>query len=289
MGIASLDDKKGFDMAKFAGLFTGLCLLLFLVLPGPVQSAEEAELMERWLVTDSLSKRTVDHTLWEKFLTSYLTANDAGAVVFDYGAVGDLDLEALTSYIEILSRTDVDRLNRLEQKAFWINAYNAIVVSVALSEYPVKSINDIGGWFLAPGPWQAKRFRVYQINLSLNDIYHRILRPIWNDPRIHYALSCGALGCPAPKATPYKGETIESDLDMAARIFINQGPAILFIKGNGINISRIYDWYEEDFGASDGEILDHIRSLADENLARQLAPVIKISGHGFDWALNDQR
>ncbi len=289
MGNAHLDDKRGFDKVSFPGFFAGLCLLLFLVLAGPAQSAENAELMERWLVNDSLSKRTVDHTPWEKFLTTYLGTNATGAVIFDYGAVGGPDQEALANYIENLSRTDVDRLNRLEQKAFWINAYNAIVVSIALSEYPVKSINDIGGWFLAPGPWQAKRFRVYQIDLSLNDIYHRILRPIWNDPRIHYALSCGALGCPAPKATPYTGKTIESDLDMAARIFINQGPAILFIKGDGINISRIYDWYEEDFGASDSEIVDHIRSLAEENLAWQLAPVIKISGHGFDWALNDQR
>ena len=275
--------------SRLMGILASAIILFALLLPQAALPAEEADLMERWLESDSLSSRTVDHAPWQAILATYASTNDAGEFGFDYGAVSEADKTVLNNYIATLSRTDVDRLKREEQLAYWINAYNAIVVSIVLADYPVKSINDIDGWFLSPGPWKAKRFRVYQIDLSLNDIYHRILRPIWNDPRIHYALGCAARGCPAISPAPYTGASIENDLEAAARAYINRGPAVLFIKGNGATISRLYDWYEQDFGRSDAEIMDHIRSFADDTLMQQLAPVEKISGHGFDWALNTPR
>lgn len=274
---------------KISVFFTGLLVVLFLNISPPPRAAENAELMERWLVSDSLSTRVVDHSAWAEILGAYLVAGEGGQAGFNYGAVTPQDRGLLDGYIRMLSRVDVDRLNRAEQMAYWINAYNALIVSIVLSEYPVKSINDIGGWFFSPGPWKEKRFRVYLIRLSLNDIYHRILRPIWQDRRVHYAISCAANGCAALNPTPYSGATIEADLELGAYRFINDGPAILTFKGEAITASRIYEWYAADFGGSDQAILSYLKSVARNEMALELALIERISGHGFDWSLNDAR
>jgi len=272
----------------FPRLIPRVLLALAVVLfAAPAGAAEKPNLMERWQVNDSLSHREVNHGAWQTLLDRYLVNSGNGETGFDYGAVSEEDRQALQEYIAMLGRVDVDRLNHNEQMAYWINAFNALVVAIILEDYPVRSINDIGGSFFSPGPWKEKRFRVYLIDLSLNDIYHRILRPIWEDNRIHYALSCGARGCASLAAKAYAGKIIEEDLEVAKSAFINDGPAVLQIREDGLTLSRIYDWYGADFGNSEEEILGHVKHQADGDLALRLAPVREISSYGFDWALND--
>ena len=267
---------------------------LFLLVLGPAVlfafnasfAAEEARLMERWLINDALSERTVDHSAWQKILDTYLIKTTAGTL-FDYAAVSKDDITTLDHYLTRLSRTDVDRLNEVEQKAFWINAFNALVVRVVLSEYPVSSINDIGGGWFSSGPWAEKRFRVYLIDLSLNDIYHRILRPIWQDNRVHYALSCAAKGCPNLQGSAFEARTLDQDLDAAARDFINNGQGILQLNGGSVRLSRIYDWYRDDFGADEAGVIRHLKSFADVETGVNLEPIEQINGHAFNWSLND--
>ncbi len=251
-------------------------------------AAEEARLMERWLVNDALSERTVNHEPFAEVLKKYRVETRAGAV-FDYAAVSEADIAQLDAYLVMLSRTDVDRLNRNEQMAFWINAYNALVIRIVLSEYPVSGINDIGGGLFSSGPWAEKRFRVYLIDLSLNDIYHRILRPIWGDNRVHYALSCAAMGCPDLPPKPFNAATLEENLQRAAENFVNGPKAVLQISAGGVRLSRIYDWYEEDFGGTEGAVLAHLKSFAGPRLGASLEGIGNISGHAFDWSLNDRR
>ncbi len=270
-----------------AALFLLVLGLAGLCGPKPVLAAEEARLMERWLVNDSLSGRTVDHTPWQRILDRYLIQTPNGAV-FDYAAVNEKDLSRLDGYLLSLSRTDVDRLKQTEQLAFWINAFNALTVRIVLSDYPTSSINDIGGGLFSSGPWDEKRFRVYQIDLSLNDIYHRILRPIWKDNRVHYALSCAAKGCPDLRTKVFTGASIDGDLAKAAGDFINSRKAILQFNGPSVRLSRLYDWYEDDFGQDTSQVLAHLKSFATRETAANLKDVKKISGHAFDWSLNDR-
>ncbi len=269
------------------GLFLAVLGLIFGLFIGPVQAAEKARLMERWLVSDELSERSVDHSPWQKILDSYLIKTPSGTL-FDYKAVTKADISILDTYLTALSRTDVDRLNKAEQQAFWINAFNAISIRVVLSEYPVSSINDIGGGWFSSGPWAEKSFRVYLIDLSLNDIYHRILRPIWQDNRVHYALSCAAKGCPNLFAKAFSAETMNQDLDAAARDFINNGKGILQVNGSSIRLSRLYDWYRDDFGKSEAGVIAHLKSFADAKTGANLEGIDQINGHAFDWSLNDR-
>lgn len=268
-------------------LFLGFLALFFGISSTTLQAAEKARLMERWLVNDALSERIVDHSPWQRILDTYLIETPAENL-FDYGAVTKPDIAALDRYLASLSRTDVDRLNSTEQKAFWINAFNALSVRVILSEYPVSSINEIGGGWFSSGPWAEKSFRVYLIDLSLNDIYHRILRPIWQDNRVHYALSCAAKGCPNLSRKAYQAETLDRDLDAAARDFINQGKGILQLNGGSVRLSRIFDWYRDDFGETDAEVIGHLKSFADSETGVNLKNIERINGHAFDWSLNDR-
>ena len=183
--------------ACFRALRVG-CVVLCVFGALGVHAAPEAKLWERWTAYDAASSETVDHSLWAGFLSMYVVNADDGVNKIAYGDVSDAQHAKLKRYIALLSQSSVSRLAKAEQLAFWINLYNALTVDVVLDHYPVESILDIGispGLF-ASGPWGKKLVAVEGEALSLDDIEHRILRPIWRDPRIHYAVNCASIGCP---------------------------------------------------------------------------------------------
>ena len=155
---------------------------------GGVESlfAPKASLWEKWLAHDARSRTTVDHDAWQDFLDKYVSAHEDGVNRVAYGTVSKPDKSALDGYIVRMTAVPVAKLSRAEQLAFWINLYNALTVKVILTHYPVESIRDIDispGLF-SDGPWDKKLIEIDGEMLSLNDIEHRILRPIWRDPRI---------------------------------------------------------------------------------------------------------
>ena len=91
--------------------------------------------------------------------------------------------------------------------------------------------------------------------VSLNDIEHRILRPIWKDARIHYAVNCAAVGCPNLRRTAFTGDNAESLLELAARDYVNNPRGARFDDGGGLVVSSLYSWYREDFGGSVAGVL----------------------------------
>ena len=177
---------------------------------------------------------------------------------------------------------------RSEQYAYWVNLYNATTVQVVLDHYPVNSIMDIGispGWF-ARGPWGKKLLKIEGQELSLNDIEHRILRPIFKDPRTHYALNCASLGCPNLSKVAFTGGNYDALLESAARSYINHPRGVRFHKGK-LEVSSIYEWFKDDFGGDDRSVIAHLTTYADTELKQQLANIRKISDDDYNWSLND--
>ena len=195
-----------------------------LLLASIAHSAPKADLWERWEVHDPDNSLTVDHRIWDALLGKYLVRSDpSGVNLFRYGAVTSLDRTALEMYLDELQAVKVSALSRPEQIAYWINLYNALTVTTVLQYYPVDSIKDIDispGLF-SNGPWDAKLLSIESEKISLNDIEHRILRPIWRDPRIHYAVNCAALGCPNLQDRAYVPEKLDQMLNDSAMKFIN--------------------------------------------------------------------
>ena len=255
---------------------------------GGAPAAPDAELWERWTAHDPASTATVDHGAWDRLLARFVRPGPDGANRFAY-AEADADARAeLDAWIASLAGIRVSALARPEQKAYWINLYNALTVRTVLRHYPVESIRDIDispGLF-SDGPWGAALVGIEGEDVTLDDIEHRILRPVWRDPRLHYALNCAAAGCPELAAEAYRADALEAQLDRAARAYVNH-PRGVEIAANGVRLSRIYDWYAEDFGADRAELFAHLARYAEPALAAALAQAPRISGYRYDWALND--
>ena len=156
-----------------------------------------------------------------------------------------------------------------------------------LEHYPVASIRDIdiSPGFFADGPWGKKQVTVEGEALSLDDIEHRILRPIWRDPRIHYAVNCASVGCPNLLPHAMTIENAEAFLEAAATAFINH-PRGARIEEGKLYVSSIYDWFEADFGGGDAGVIAHLRSYAKGELATALKGLNLIEDDSYDWRLN---
>ena len=262
--------------------------LILMLWTGLAQAAPRADLWPYWDKHDESSTARVDHSAWDRFLKSYVVTGDpSGIYLVRYAAVSDADRQALDDYLSGLQKTVVTSLSRAEQKALWINLYNALTVRVILTHYPVKSIRDIdisSGWF-QNGPWDAKLVRIEGHELTLNDIEHRILRPIWKDPRVHYAVNCASLGCPNLQPSAFSAKNSEELLEKGARQYINH-PRGAHLRDGKMVLSSIYDWFQKDFGKGEKEVLNHLRGFAEPDLESQLKNFDGSIRYKYDWRLN---
>lgn len=265
-------------------------LLLFGLLAGhQAVAAPEADLLERWTAHDDTSAATIEHAAWTGLLGEYLHEDDEDVTRLDYGGVEAADRERLDRYIERLEGVSISEYSRAEQFAYWVNLYNAVTVDVVLEHYPVESIRDIDispGWF-SSGPWGAKLVTVEGEQLSLDDIEHRILRPIWSDPRIHYAVNCASVGCPDLQPEAFTAADMEDQLDRAARGYVNDRRGFTIDDNNDLIVSSIYHWFQEDFGDSELHVIKHLQEYADESGAAMIERRTEYDGHRYDWSLND--
>jgi hypothetical protein len=204
----------------------------------------------------------------------------------DYGQVSDSSRASLQAYINGLAQIPISQFNRREQLAYWINLYNALTVKAVLDHYPVRSIRDIKSGLFSFGPWGKKLVMVEAERLTLDDIEHRILRPIWKDPRIHYAVNCASIGCPNLLPIAFTGAAATTLLDQAAAAYINH-PRGVTVSGRKLVVSSIYVWFQTDFGGSDEGVIRHLRQYASPDLSKALARVKEISDDRYDWTLND--
>ncbi len=265
-----------------------LVVLSILLFNASALAAPKADLWDRWLPHEPTSTVKVDHKAWDSFLKSSLVLGDDGVNRIAYGKVSAADRKALDGYVAGLAKTSVKKLNRAEQRAYWINMYNALTVKVILDHYPVKTIRDIdiSPGFFSDGPWGKKLLTIDGAKVSLDDVEHRILRPIWKDPRIHYAVNCASIGCPNLQADAYTSDNVEKLLDKAAREYVNHSRGVQ-VKGKRLVVSSIYEWFASDFGSKDQAVIEHLKEYAEPELRSKLEPLSRISSHEYDWALND--
>jgi hypothetical protein len=282
-------DDKAVTARHPAAMLTRRLMLAGLALaPSAAFAAPKAELWQRWTAHQAGSMQRVDHAAWGRLLAARLIVGADGINRFAYGAVTAPERQALDGYVAVLAATPVSRLDRPEQRAFWINLYNALTVQVVLSRYPVKSIRDIAispGLF-SSGPWGKKLATVEGEAVSLDDIEHRILRPIWRDPRIHYAVNCASIGCPNLMREAYTAANTETLLEAGARAYVNHPRGARIAEGK-LRVSSIYVWFQQDFGGDEAGVVAHLRRYAEPGAAQALAGINSIAGHDYDWTLND--
>jgi hypothetical protein len=252
-----------------------------------VGGAPKAELWPRWQQHNAQNPAQIDCTFWDSFLAKYVDAqHPSGIHRLRYASVSAEDRQALQHYLAVLQTVSISTYNRQEQLAYWINIYNALTVSVILAHYPVASIRDIrlSGLF-STGPWHAKLLTIEGEKVSLDDIEHRILRPLWKDNRLHYALNCASLGCPNLAPVAYTSANLEQLLEQGAQAYINH-PRGVFCQDGTCVFSSIYVWFQEDFGGDVAGVVQHLLRYANAPLAAQLQAYRGKLKHDYDWRLN---
>ncbi len=209
------------------------------------------------------------HNSWEWMLSTYVD----GSGVVNYSAWrGQLD--ALKEVVQRMGmQAPGDNASRAEKMAYWINLYNASTVLLIVDNYPVSSIMDLDKGKV----WDRKWIKVGDKLLSLNNIENDILRPQFQDPRIHFAVNCAAKSCPPLWNHAWTAANLEKTLDERTRLFINH-PAYNEISPSAIRISKIFEWYAKDFG----HIIDYINKYSKVKVNNDAT----ISYIPYQWALN---
>ncbi len=275
-------------------VLTRLLPLVFACLaavPALAQSARAGSIDAVFASSDTASQKIVDHSAWDRLLKAYVRPAEDGLNRVDYRRFKAEGHAPLKAYVRALEAVDVAKLARPEQFAFWSNLYNARTVDIVLDHYPVRSIRDInlgGGLFavVTGGPWKAKVVKVNGQSLSLDEIEHTILRGVFKDHRVHFAVNCASVGCPNLAGEALTGAKLDAQLEAGGRAFVNSSRGLKLVDGK-LTVSNIFTWFKEDFGSTDEKVIDHLRRYASPELLQRLNGVTRIADGFYDWRLND--
>ena len=188
--------------------------------------------------------------------------------------------------LQELGRAEAPR-TRAEKLAFWSNAYNILAIDTVLRAWPVESIRDVGSFFNPV--WKHEAGRAAGRTVTLHEVEHEILRPL-GDARIHAAIVCASTSCPSLRRTPFHPETIETELDEQMRSFLTSETKGLRIDRarRSLTVSRIFDWFEEDFESQGGirGAVTRYAPEADRAWLEKNAAGASLSFFDYDWTVN---
>ena len=224
----------------------------------------------------------LDHSSFDLMLRKYV--DEEGFVDYKRWQQNRKDLSA---YLENLTTNPPNdkRWSREEKLAYWINLYNAFTIDLILEYYPVKSIKDIGSSIQVPfvnTPWDIKLIVIGKEKYDLNNIEHNILRKIFNEPRIHFAINCASYSCPKLRREAFTAEKLEEQLEEQAREFLND-PKRNNITEEKAEVSKIFQWFGGDF-KKETSLAEFINPYVPATLTK----ATDITFMDYDWSLNDQ-
>jgi len=238
-------------------------------------------LLISFTVTAALfAQKAPSHQQWDKLLKKHVNA--AGMVNYKGFQKDKAELDA---YLRTLSETAPKKIkSKNDQKAFWINAYNAFTVSLILQHYPVKSIKDIGGSiYKINTAWDIRFIRIDGEKYDLNNIEHKILRKKFDDPQIHFVIVCASVSCARLSRDAYTGDKLEAQLEAASKDFLND-KAKNNIRADKAELSKYFTWYKGDF-TNEGSLVDYINKYSQTKINNNT----KINYVDYNWNLNEQK
>lgn len=241
-----------------------------------------------------------DHGQWDALLKENIVSYQEGRVTeVNYRAMAD-QRHRLQGYLKELAAVKEAEFNHWEQDeqlAFLINVYNSWTVETVLEGYPeIESIKDLGSFFSSV--WKKKRVELFGRLVSLDEVEHGLIRGSgrYNDPRIHFAVNCASIGCPALRPEAYTGTMLRQQLEDATRLFLSDGNRNRYEKGR-LQLSKIFSWYGEDFASGwrqHQSLKDFLRDYGaelgiPEALRADDASEFTIEFLPYDWHLNALR
>lgn len=187
----------------------------------------------------------------------------------------------LDNYLTYLENTNPNKAwSKNQQKAFWINAYNAYTIKLILENYPLNSIMDIKK--KGKTAWKFPFAKVGGNTYTLDQIEHDVLRKKYFDPRIHVGVNCASISCPKILNTAFTAENVDTTLEILMKEFINDSSRNKIGKKD-VQISSIFDWFQKDF-TKNGSVIDYLNNYANT----KIKPETKISYLKYNWGLNSK-
>lgn len=206
--------------------------------------------------------------------------------------------DKLLVYLKDLSMVAPKTYNSWTKKqkmSFLVNAYNAFTIKLIVDNYmngthPIKSIKDIGGSFqFWKTPWKLNFIELLWKRTSLDSIEH-MLRTQFNDPRVHFAINCASIGCPELRNEAYVPNRLDSQLNEQAKLFLRDGVRNqIDVAKKKLKLSKIFDWYEDDFNKKAGSVEKFIAPyITDDPAVRKslMNNEYSISYTTYNWNLN---
>jgi Protein of unknown function, DUF547 len=225
---------------------------------------------------------------WNNLLDKYVDSQ--GRVNYQKWKVEST--EELTDWLDRASQIDLQQYpDPNQQLALWINLYNALTIAQILKQYPIKSILPkvlgIPNWIAFFWFFSCPVYTLREKRYSLNDIEHKILRPKFNDPRIHFALVCASIGCPLLRNEAYFPKDVQTQLEEDARRFINNPDKVSYdSQSQTLYCSKIFKWYGQDFLKVTDSIPQYIQNYLSGNVELNASTPIRYLD--YDWSLNQR-
>jgi hypothetical protein len=247
--------------------------------PQPVNATDELAIRKSDATVETKPENWVDH--YDALLQKYVSSKGVKYAAWHQHKA---DLAKLNSVIEAISTASLKGKTKDEKLAFLLNAYNAWMLHRMLAAYPTKGPGG-GGLFGRNKFFKSNELKVGGATTSFYGLENSIIRPKFKEPRIHFALNCASKSCPPLHTSAFRGETLDATLDQLAKAFLIDNPNGVRSTNGGkkLKVSRIFDWYEDDFPGGVVAYLNKFRGKV------RFPDKAKVSFQDYDWSLNEAR
>lgn len=212
---------------------------------------------------------------YNRLLEKYVTPSGVKYAAWKANAA---DLKALQGVVDAVAQENVSSLGQKEQLAFYLNAYNAWILHEALEKYPTKSVKDLLFTFFT-----SRRIKVAGQQTSFNDLEKKTIRGKFSNPNVHFALNCASRSCPPLQPVAFEGSKLDGQFDKLAKNFVNSEKGVqLSADKKSAALSKIFDWYKDDFKGGALAFINQRRS-------QPIPKDAKISYQDYDWSLNEAK
>lgn len=223
----------------------------------------------------------VDHVLWDQILKKHVRGGWVHYKKLHEGWGEETHpLKLYLKTIEKYTRKEVERWSHNDQKALYINAYNAYTLKLILEHYPLKSIRDLSD------PWKQPIVKLMGETHHLDWIEHEVLRVIFKEPRIHAAVNCASKSCPPLASFAFEGSKLDQQLNGIMKAFVNDSVRNQYdLSKKQAHLSKIFKWYADDFKPS---VREYLLTFSDGKAKETLKnPDVEIDYLDYDWSLNE--
>jgi len=230
------------------------------------------------LAANAGAKDVIDHEPFDRILSKYVDSK--GLVDYEGLRSNEKDRKKFEKYVDAIESANV-KGSKNAKLAFYLNAYNATVIDSVLQHWPLKSVMNVDGFF------KKEKHEIAGKKITLDHLEHKIIRPTFNDARVHFALVCAAMSCPPLKKKPFTEKNVDRMLTENTKAFIPKATTVDKEK-KVVTTSKLFEWFSGDFEADEGSVAKYLARYYPQHAEFLKSGDYKLKFSPYDWALNIQ-